>query len=315
MKSTHNQTSCQPASWRGGLHRAPINNRFYKWLTILLLLSLCAVDAAPALGTPGSSLALTLQAEGHPRSAAIEWRRLALHAPDPDARASYYWAAAYQYLQADDPALAEKMLDAAENASWDIEPQALLLRAQAASQRNDRNTAQFYWRSIKRAKPTPEAERMARQRLATYAIQAGDLPQARTLLLQSPANETHALEALAQFEQGHDKSPRVGGLLGMIPGLGYAYAGEYANAFRSLILNSIFIYGMVDTAQKDQWGAFAAITFFELTWYSGSIYGGIDASHRYNQHRRNQLYEDIQGNAHITPDWNAIPQITLQFTF
>ena len=315
MKYPRKQTSCQPAIRKFAIHLAPINKRFCKCLPILLLLSLCTVDATPPLGSPGSSLALTLQAEGHPRSAAIEWRRLALHTQDPDARAGYYWSAAYQYLQADDPVLADKMLDAAEDASWDIEQPTLLLRAQAASQRNDRNTALFYWRSIKRAQPTPEAERMARQQLATYAIQAGDLPQARTLLQQSPADETRALEALNHFEQGHDKSPRLGGLLGMIPGLGYAYAGEYGNALRSVILNSIFIYGMVDTAQKEQWGAFAAITFFELTWYSGSIYGGIDASHRHNQNRRNQLYEDIQGNARFTPDWNAIPTITLQFIF
>jgi len=290
-----------------------------KWAAILLLIFVTPGAAAPsprtAPGTPGSSLALSLQREGHPRSAAIEWRRLALHTPDPDARAGYYWAAAYQYLQADDPAIAEKMLDAAEDASWDIEQEALLLRAQAATQRNDRNTAVFYWSSIKRSQSQPETERMARQQLATHAVQAGDLPQARTLLQQSPADETRALQALERFEQGRDKSPRVGGLLGMIPGMGYAYAGEYGNMIRSLILNTIFIYGMVDTAQKDQWGAFAAITFFELTWYSGSIYGGIDASHRYNQNRRNQLYHDIKGDAHFAPDWNAIPQITLQFSF
>ncbi len=281
----------------------------------LLLLPIFAAHALPALETPDASLAITLQTEGHPRSAAIEWRRRALQTPDPDARAGYYWAAAYQYLQANDPATAETMLDAAEDASWDIESEALILRAQAASQRNDRNTAAFYWSSIKRSPSQPETERIARQRLATYAVQAGDIPQARLLLQQSPEDEAQALQALDRFEQGRDKSPRIGGLLGMIPGMGYAYAGEYGNMIRSLILNTIFIYGMVDTAQKDQWGAFAAITFFELTWYSGSIYGGIDASHRYNQRRRNELYHDINGNTRFAPDWYAIPKITLEFSF
>ena len=71
-----------------------------------------------------------------------------------------------------------------------------------------------------------------------------------------------------------------GGVLGLVPGLGYAYSGEYANAVRSLILNSLFIWGMVETADDDQWGLFALVTFGEFTWYSGSIYGGIDAAHR-----------------------------------
>ena len=34
----------------------------------------------------------------------------------------------------------------------------------------------------------------------------------------------------------------LGGILGIIPGLGYAYSGEYSNAARSLILNSLFIF-------------------------------------------------------------------------
>ncbi|MBN1558006.1 MAG: membrane protein insertion efficiency factor YidD [Lentisphaerae bacterium] len=82
------------------------------------------------------------------------------------------------------------------------------------------------------------------------------------------------------------RSPRLGGILGLVPGLGYAYSGEYANALRSLLLNGIFIWGMVETAGEEQWGGFAVISFFELTWYSGSIYGGIDAAHRFNARQR-----------------------------
>jgi len=274
--------------------------------------------AAPEPGAPQPAphrLALALQADAQYRSAAVEWRRNALQTTIPSEQAGYYWAAAYQYLKANDPGIAEKMLDAAEEVSWDIEQPALLLRAEAAALRNDRNAAAFYWGSLRRATTAPDAERMARRKLATYAIQAGDLPQARTLLAESPGDESRALAALENFDRGRDKNPRVGGLLGMLPGMGYAYAGEYGNAIRSIILNSIFLFGMVDTVEKEQWGAFAAITFFELTWYSGSIYGGIDASHRYNQNRRNDLYESIQDHARFAPDWEAIPRISLEFTF
>ncbi len=276
----------------------------------------------PYLGAPGSSLAqsgsslaLQLQQQNQTRSAAVEWRRKALLADDPRAQAGYYWAAAYQYLQIHEPLISERMLDDAEAAWWDIEEVALPLRAKAAAKRTDHDSAAFYWSSFKRTGYSPEATRMAHRELATLAIGRQNLPRARELLEQSPENEQQALQALDQFERGRDKNPRVGGILGMIPGMGYAYAGEYGNAIRSLILNSIFIYGMVDTANNDQWGAFAVITFFELTWYSGSIYGGIDATHRYNQNRRDQLIREVSGNATFTPDWHAIPQITLEFTF
>jgi hypothetical protein len=287
-----------------------------KILRILFFTIIFAEVAVPAPHsiTP-NHIALTLQHEGRHRSAAIEWRRLALQADEPSHQAGYYWAAAYQYLQDNDPAISEKMLDAAEEAWWSIENAALILRADTAQQRADHSTAAFHWASIKRTDATPAKTRLAHRKLATFAVQSGNLRDARDLLEASPFQEEHALQALAQFEQGRDKSPRLGGLLGMIPGLGYAYAGEYANAFRSLILNSIFIYGMIDTARNDHWGAFGVITFFELTWYSGSIYGGIDASHRHNQRRRQHLNDEIIGNARFAPDWSAIPQITLEFTF
>ena len=100
-----------------------------------------------------------------------------------------------------------------------------------------------------------------------------------------------------------------------MPGLGYAYSGEYSNALRSLILNSIFIYGMTDTADKEQWGAFAAITFFELTWYTGSIYGGIDAAHRHNRTRLTGCLDAVDGNAGVRVDLSRIPVVSLSFDF
>ena len=122
-------------------------------------------------------------------------------------------------------------------------------------------------------------------------------------------------DALDIYARGHDKSPKVGGLLGMIPGMGYMYAGEYGNGFRSIILNSLFIFGMVSTAQDDEWGAFAVITFFEFTWYSGSIYGGVDASHRYNRDRLESSISRINGDAGFEPDQRQLPALVLRFSF
>ena len=101
----------------------------------------------------------------------------------------------------------------------------------------------------------------------------------------------------------------------MIPGLGYLYAGEQANALRSLILNGLFIYGMVQTGEDEEWGAFSVITFFEITWYTGSIYGGIDASHRYNQRRLQTCLQVIDDQSRFTPDLRKLPAIALKYSF
>jgi len=83
----------------------------------------------------------------------------------------------------------------------------------------------------------------------------------------------------------------------------------------SWILNDLFIYGMADTADNEQWGAFSIITFFELTWYSGSIYGGIDSAHRYNERRLDECLDSVSGSAEISADLNVLPLISLRFTF
>jgi hypothetical protein len=78
-----------------------------------------------------------------------------------------------------------------------------------------------------------------------------------------------------------------------VPGAGYWYSGEVANGFRSLILNGLFLAAMAYAAEEDHWGAFAGLAFFEITWYSGSIYGGIDAAHRYNRRGVESCVDDI----------------------
>ena len=83
----------------------------------------------------------------------------------------------------------------------------------------------------------------------------------------------------------------------------------------SIILNRLFLYGMADTANNEQWGAFAVITFFEFTWYSGSIYGGIDAAHRYNRNRLDSAVNAINGEAGFEPDYEQLPTLVLQFRF
>ena len=129
-------------------------------------------------------------------------------------------------------------------------------------------------------------------------------------------DESRSLQALEAYANGRDKSPLAGGLWGLIPGAGYWYSGEVANGFRSLILNTLFIYGMVDTAQDEQWGAFTVITFFEITWYSGSIYGGVDAAQRYNRNRLETAIHTIESDMSYRPDSSVVvPVFKLNIQF
>ena len=250
-------------------------------------------------------LARQLSVEGDHYAAAIEFRRLALAADRAEVQAAYYWSAAYEYLQGGKNELSEKMLDHAQDLSPSISLQANLLRGEAAYRARRHEEAAFYFESV-----ATEAD----DRLKTYAQRR----QASALLQDKKTQEAKtALPTVSQvvekYEAGSDKNPRVGGILGMIPGMGYAYAGEWANAVRSVILNGIFIWGMVETSDEELWGGFAVITFFEITWYSGSIYGGIDASLRYNRNRLDETVDGVMGSARFEPDYEIMPTLQLKF--
>jgi hypothetical protein len=72
---------------------------------------------------------------------------------------------------------------------------------------------------------------------------------------------------------------------------------------------------MVSTAEDDEWGAFTVISFFEATWYTGSIYGGVDASHRFNERRLQGCVDRVEGASGFEPDYGKLPVLSLRFEF
>jgi hypothetical protein len=284
------------------------------WKTAAGLAVVCAAGSARA--EEPARLALTLSAEGRREAAAIEVRRLALSGEDASAAGGWFWWAANEYAQAGRLEWSDRMLDRAEDAA----PMAAgapvaWRRAENALQAGDFPAAAFHFDSL-RLQADGEAMRdFAARGTAAAHLREGDAAAARRALEQAPGGAGPAGDALDRYAVGRDKKPWVGGVLGLVPGLGYVYSGEYANAARSLILNSLFIWGMVEAAEEDLWGVFAVVTFGELTWYSGSIYGGVDAAHRYNARRLDDAVSDVRGAARPAPDPAALPLVSLRFEF
>lgn len=259
------------------------------------------------------NLGALLLEEGDTHGAAIEFRRAAALSKDAASRGGYLGAAGYSYLRGRRLELAEQMIDEMEDAYPGLEFESMLLRGETAHQRSDWRNAAFYYGSAARVAEIAEdglLREYVRRRHAAALFRAGDRSAA-----QVAAEQLDVGEVVAGYERGRNKRPWLGGLLGLVPGMGYLYSGETANAARSLILNSIFIFAMVDTARNDQWGAFAAVTFFELTWYSGSIYGGIDAAHRYNRRRAEEAAGAIEGEGRLRMNHVSLPLLSFQVEF
>lgn len=285
---------------------------------VMLLMSLPVRGWATSLDRhqqEDARLAGLLSVEGDHRGAAVEFRRLGMYALAPEQQAGFYWSAAHQYWLAGDLRMADRMLDQVEERWSGLDHEVSLLRAEITATGRHYIQSAFYWQRFLDRSEQPDQERFARHRLAGIHTRQGDLERAVEVLSRHDDVDQKALHAIREYQAGRDKKPVVGGLLGLIPGMGFAYAGEYGNALRSLILNSLFIYGMVHTAERDQWGGFAVITFFELTWYSGSIYGGVDAAHRYNRRRLEDALSDVEGKASFAPVWEHLPVVSLNVTF
>jgi hypothetical protein len=286
-----------------------------EWLAAVRRLALLALLVWPLMARAGDArLALDLAADGDFAGASIEFRRLALESEEARDRSGYYWAAAYAAWRAGQAEIAGLLLDRAEEAAATGVP-GLMLRAAAAESQARPREAAFYYQGITPREASPAAVSVAARRLAALRVGQGDADGASQALAADPSPEPFAADALRRYQAGRDKNPWLGGALGLIPGLGYAYAGEYANAARSFLLNGLFIAGMITAADQDAWGVFAVIGFFEATWYTGSIYGGVDAAHRYNRRRREACAEALAGSSGFTPDWPSLPAVSLTFSF
>lgn len=273
----------------------------------LLLILLGLATAVFGEDLTSFHLGRQLLAEHEEEMAAIEFRRFALESKVPDEQAHAYLYAAFSYLQSKSFDDAENMLRHAEKLSPDNPMLSLLYAETAARQKSD--PAALYFMDLLPPQTIATNEELAvytARRSAELYVRSGQIEEARAKLQTSPADESAAFAALDAYAAGHKKSPVVGGLLGIFPGAGYWYSGEVANGFRSLILNSLFMFGIYHTAQNEQWGATGIISFFEITWYTGSIYGGIDAAHRYNQDQQEQCITGLRVPK-IEPD----PEITL----
>ncbi len=260
---------------------------------------------------------LTLLQEKKFNEAAIEARKMALAATSGVEQAAFYFLAAYAYSATQDFARANKMLDKAEDVYPDIKENALFLRGKIAMEQARYNEALFFFEALLPEITNKNMREFVWQEIATAHFMQGNTNATITAI--NELDDTRQAKLLKTVENSYnkpDKSPILGGFLGLVPGLGYAYSEEYANAARCLILNGIFISAMVYSASEEQWGAFAVISFFELTWYSGSIYGGIDAAHRYNREKKAKVAATIRAGATLDGvDFSTFPKISLQIRF
>ena len=81
------------------------------------------------------------------------------------------------------------------------------------------------------------------------------------------------------------KDPLVAGVLGVIPGAGYAYTEHYGTALASLALNSLLAWATIDAFQDGDTAAGIVFSVFASGFYIGNITGSIQSANRYNDYQ------------------------------
>jgi tetratricopeptide (TPR) repeat protein len=85
------------------------------------------------------------------------------------------------------------------------------------------------------------------------------------------------------------KSPAVAGVLAVIPGLGYLYAGHTQTAASAFVINGLFAWGSLEAFDRGYPGLGATLAFFGASWYGGNIYGSVASARRRNARMQDDL--------------------------
>ncbi len=98
-----------------------------------------------------------------------------------------------------------------------------------------------------------------------------------------------------------DKSPVLGGILSIVPGLGHFYAGRPADGARSLLLNTAFAALTVYAFYERQYVLGGVLAAVEGVLYASNIYGAVNAVQQENAIYVIQKRDNMLKNIAVPP--------------
>ena len=134
-----------------------------------------------------------------------------------------------------------------------------------------------------------------------------------SLLYQSA--QSLAQEALAG-ERLPTKSPVLAGMLsGLVPGSGQFYNGRLGDALLAFFLNGLFIAGIVEAVHSNAPAVAGILSFFEVGWYTGNIYGAINGAHKHNRYATETFLRNLDNRFRLVlPEAHAPQMLGVRFS-
>lgn len=92
------------------------------------------------------------------------------------------------------------------------------------------------------------------------------------------------------------KKTAVAGLLGVVPGAGYWYAGHRGSALTALLVNSLLAYATYTSVRSENYGVAGLCGFLGVSFYIGNISGSMRSVRRYNARKKEKLFKQLEQN-------------------
>lgn len=265
------------------------------WALCLLLCGLAWGAAPPALppASPDGLMAFAnrLRDEGDCSRAITEYRRLLFHFPrSPHADAARLEVArctgrAGKWREAEEAYAAL----AVAHAGKPLGLHGALGRAVVLFGAEQFGAAASAFSEFVADYPKSDEAAEARWLLAWSHLLAHQLPRAQQAFaaIRLPNPHAEAAAALARecaaLATRRKKSPLLAGILGIVPGLGHFYCGRTGDGITSLAVNAAFGWGTVSAVRKGAHVAGTVLGLLGVSFYGGSVLGGVNWAHRVNR--------------------------------
>lgn len=155
-------------------------------------------------------------------------------------------------------------------------------------------------------------------------IDLGQWEQARMVLdrIRQERRDSYRIEALSRALNKEPKmkrkSPGLAGTLAVIPGAGYLYCGRYQDALIALLVNGGLIWAAYESFSNDLYALGSVITFVEIGFYAGNIYGSAASAHKYNRKNESQWIDQLRERLKVSlasrPENKGL-ELSLRYTF
>lgn len=109
----------------------------------------------------------------------------------------------------------------------------------------------------------------------------------------------HLSAELNQESRIPKKDPTLAGVLSVLPGAGQLYIGRYQDALIAFLLNAGLMLAAYEAFDKDLYALGAVITFVEVGFYGGNIYGAAAGAHKYNRKAHREFIENLKRNTQL----------------